>query len=139
MTEALASLRDRRLRRAIAKRARSLANQRVIVNVCSLAEALVDPRIGHGVGELLALSAGTAMGATQERQCFVCCRPWAPAVAPLGVIVMEIIGSHDALLSLICQGCFTGGADQRVLTALQRDLGCPPESVRLIHDPAEAD
>ena len=77
--------RDRRARRALSESVKSLAGRRVIVHVHQLLDAMFDARIGHGVHELMALSAASAMGSTQDqRQCFVCCRPWGPTVTPLG-------------------------------------------------------
>ena len=64
----------------------------------------------------------------------MCCRPWAPTTAPIGVMVAKIVGTEEAFLSLICQDCCTGNADPALLVALQRDLGCTPE---FIHEPTE--
>jgi hypothetical protein len=132
--------RDRRARRALTKKVGdgSLANKRIIVGVCSVFEAMLDPHIMLSVGELLALSAAAAVGASsvRRRECFVCCRSWAPTIVPAGVVVMEIIGMNDTMLALICQDCFTDGVNQAVIAALQRDLGAPREPVRFIHDAA---
>jgi hypothetical protein len=62
------------------KKVGALSNKRIIVNVRRAFEALLDPRIARYLGELLALSAPTAMGTIPgKRECFVCCRPWARA------------------------------------------------------------
>jgi hypothetical protein len=115
---------DRRARREVSKRASSLADRRIMVSVHFLLEALADPRIGRGVAELLALSHASSEGETKsKRECFVCCRPWTPTLAPLGAMVAEIIGAKDALVSLICSQCFTGRSDPALLAALRRDLG----------------
>src|SRR5262249_54120419 len=51
------------------------------------------------------------------------CRPWAPAIAPVAVVVAETIGADEALVSLICGQCFTGDWTQPLIEALRRDLG----------------
>jgi hypothetical protein len=116
--------RDRRARRRLAKNTGSLVGKRVIVSTRLLLDALFDPQIGRGTAELLALSHGTAMGTTKgKRECFVCCRAWAPTLAPIGVMVTKVVGTEQGLLSLICLHCFTGKADAALLAALQRDFG----------------
>jgi hypothetical protein len=133
-------VRDRRARDELAQHARSLAGKRVSVMAYPIFTALFDERIGHSVCDLLALSVGSAIGGTdRKRQCFVCCDPWAPDVAPVGAIFLEVVGEDEGLLSLICHRCWSGGADDGVLKALERDLGCKRETVRTIHDPVEAD
>ena len=97
---------------------------RAIVSVQLVRDALMDPHIGRGVYELVELAFASLVGQTDdERQCFVCCRPWAPTIEPIAVVVAETIGAHDALVSLICSQCFTGDWTQPLLAALQRDLG----------------
>ncbi len=127
---------DRRQRKQIAKvqSDKSLVNRRIVVNISTVVEAMADPRIQHGVADMLRLAMGKATGETEgKRECFVCCRPWAPDRPPLGCASMEILGTNNALLVFICHDCFAGGADQAFQAALQRDLGCRPEGTRIIH------
>jgi len=130
---------DRRARRQITKAAGALTNQRILVNISTVIEATTDQRIMHGVFEMLLLAMGTATGETQgKRQCFVSCQPWGTDRWPVGVATMEVLGANRALVTLICGECFAGGADQAFQAAMQRDLGCRPEEMQIVHQPAQA-
>ena len=125
--------RDRRARRELSERVSSLSGRRSIISVSSLFDALIDPSISHGVYELLALSAASAVGQTNgRRECFVCCRPWAPTFAPVGVMTAEMIGAAEALVSLICGHCF--GDQSALFAALRRDLGIDLSTARVVHE-----
>jgi hypothetical protein len=122
--DAIVSLRarDRRAWRRLAKRIGVLPGKR-IVSTHLLLDALFDPEITRSAAELLALAHGTARGQPRgKRECFVCYRPPTPTMAPAGVIVVQVLGTEEALLSLACQHCFTGDADKALLAALRRDL-----------------
>jgi hypothetical protein len=100
------------------------AVSRSIISLQLLHDALTDPRIREGVAELLVHSYASSMGHTEDkRQCFVCCRPWAPTIAPVAVVAAGTIGADEALVSLIYGQCFTGDWTQPLIEALERDLG----------------
>ena len=126
----------RRARRRLAKRIRVLPGERIIVSTRLLLDALFDPEIARSAAELLALAHGTAMGdnAKEARVLRVLPVVGADHRADWRQVVAKIVGTEEALLSLICQDCCTGNADPALLVALQRDLGCTPE---FIHEPTE--
>jgi hypothetical protein len=131
---------DRRARRELAKRVRSYPGRRTLVSLHDLLEALSDDRIGHGVQELLALSAASARAETErKRQCFICCSPWTFDLPPLGVVCAEIVGTDEALVSLVCCKCWSSRLNDGVFKALERDLGCKRKEFQIVHEPARAD
>lgn len=130
--------RDRRARELLDKQVKAggLTSKRFVAKVAFTLAALFDERVGHGVKELLDLSRAVAVDpSAPKRECFVCCTRWSEEVAPIGVLCVEILGPGDnAILSLICQHCFTGGMDAALVKAIRRDFGCQPASMTFIHD-----
>jgi hypothetical protein len=128
----------------VGKHVPNFGGKRIMVWTYSVIEGLcdVEPALQSTVVEAVALAAATASGGIEtRRQCFVCCQPWAADRAPIGVMTAEIVGvrPRQALLSLICNWCWSGGADERVIKALERDLECKRDTAQFIHDPVEAD
>ena len=55
----------------------------------------------------------------------MCCRRWAPTIAPIGVMVAKIVGTEEALLSLICRSPSRSSSGIRVNWTISNSAGRP--------------
>ncbi len=112
-----------------------------LVDLRLLPDALADPRLAHGVAELLLVSYRAAMGRGERRECFGCCKPWSPKRSIAAIVTVEEVGGENALMAGLCHACASQGrtaVHRQVLAALQRDLGVPPGATRAVHAEGQA-
>lgn len=117
---------------------RTQQNPRMIVHVWSLFDALEDPRIVHGVIEMMTLSLFAAIEDAPDRQCFGCSQPWTMKRSLVGILLVEHLDpkqpSDLGLLAGLCPECF--GNSERILAGLQRDIGYT--DCQLVSEPGAA-
>jgi hypothetical protein len=119
---------------------RTLPGKRAIVHIAPLADALLDPDIGDYVADMLDLCAAVARGEGDgRRECFTCRGLWVPELEPAGTVLIEVLGTDNGMLCLVCDRCWTGGDFNRGLLrrALERDFGM--SGVTVVREPMRAD
>lgn len=104
--------------------------QQILLTVLPTREALADPRFAPGVLEMLAVSV-PRQGAVSERECAVCCRPWAYARGPVAVAVFHFLRSDHGTVCGVCGDCSRRPDLHQALAAgFGRDLGFEVERCR---------
>jgi hypothetical protein len=58
---------------------------------------------------------------------------------PTGIIVIEFMGVNRAMAGFICGDCWSGGMDDGIHRAMERDFGCKRKDLRPVHEDAYAD